>query len=211
MRKSSPTLATVALAFVMACGAASATTIDAFIDIIPGFTPTSGPLGTTFTFTGVVSVDTAQVGSTSLTITDRCLFPGACVNISAWEMRLTASTPGFFNGLELGFNSFTGLTDSVLGDTLTVDWAGGDLVGGRDSAVFTYDGGVSASPTPLPAALPLFATGLGALGLLGWRRKQKLVASSIWYVAGKPSGVGSSVFADAARPPGISPRRRRMP
>jgi hypothetical protein len=29
------------------------------------------------------------------------------------------------------------------------------------------------SPTPLPAALPLFATGLGALGLLGWRRKRK--------------------------------------
>ena len=27
--------------------------------------------------------------------------------------------------------------------------------------------------TPLPAALPLFATGLGALGLLGWRRKRK--------------------------------------
>ncbi len=27
--------------------------------------------------------------------------------------------------------------------------------------------------TPLPAALPLFATGLGALGLLGWRRKKK--------------------------------------
>ena len=27
--------------------------------------------------------------------------------------------------------------------------------------------------TPLPAALPLFATGLGALGLLGWRSKRK--------------------------------------
>jgi hypothetical protein len=27
--------------------------------------------------------------------------------------------------------------------------------------------------TPLPAALPLFATGLGGLGLLGWRRKRK--------------------------------------
>ena len=27
--------------------------------------------------------------------------------------------------------------------------------------------------TPLPAALPLFATGLGAMGLLGWRRKRK--------------------------------------
>jgi hypothetical protein len=30
--------------------------------------------------------------------------------------------------------------------------------------------------TPLPAALPLFATGLGGLGLLGWRRKWKAQA-----------------------------------
>ena len=30
--------------------------------------------------------------------------------------------------------------------------------------------------TPTPAALPLFATGLGALGLIGWRRKRKQVA-----------------------------------
>jgi hypothetical protein len=35
------------------------------------------------------------------------------------------------------------------------------------------DGGFS---TPLPAALPLFATGLGGLGLLGWRRKRKAQA-----------------------------------
>jgi hypothetical protein len=32
-------------------------------------------------------------------------------------------------------------------------------------------------PTPLPAALPLFATGLGGLGLLGWRRKRKARAA----------------------------------
>lgn len=31
--------------------------------------------------------------------------------------------------------------------------------------------------TPLPGALPLFASGLGALGLLGWRRKWKVRAS----------------------------------
>ena len=36
---------------------------------------------------------------------------------------------------------------------------------------------VSIDPTPLPAALPLFATGLGALGLLGWRRKRKAKAA----------------------------------
>ena len=32
--------------------------------------------------------------------------------------------------------------------------------------------------TPLPAALPLFATGLGALGLLGSRRKRKAQATA---------------------------------
>jgi outer membrane lipase/esterase len=32
---------------------------------------------------------------------------------------------------------------------------------------------IDVANTPLPAALPLFTTGLGALGLLGWRRKRK--------------------------------------
>ena len=31
--------------------------------------------------------------------------------------------------------------------------------------------------TPIPAALPLFASGLGALGLLTWRRKRQAVAA----------------------------------
>ena len=35
---------------------------------------------------------------------------------------------------------------------------------------------VNIDATPLPAALPLFATGLGALGALGWRRKRKQAA-----------------------------------
>ena len=41
--------------------------------------------------------------------------------------------------------------------------------------------------TPLPAALPLFATGLGVLGLIGWRRKRKAQPpDQIWYVANNP-------------------------
>jgi hypothetical protein len=38
--------------------------------------------------------------------------------------------------------------------------------------------GTADGTTPLPAALPLFATGLGALGLLGWRRKRKAQAAA---------------------------------
>jgi hypothetical protein len=36
--------------------------------------------------------------------------------------------------------------------------------------------GTIGTATPLPAALPLFATGLAGLGLLGWRRKRKAQA-----------------------------------
>jgi hypothetical protein len=40
-----------------------------------------------------------------------------------------------------------------------------------------YSSAAAPSAVPLPAALPLFATGLGALGLLGWRRKRKAAAA----------------------------------
>jgi hypothetical protein len=39
--------------------------------------------------------------------------------------------------------------------------------------------GSNQSETPLPAALPLFATGLGALGLLAQRRKRKAAAIAV--------------------------------
>jgi len=52
------------------------------------------------------------------------------------------------------------------------------ITSGLDNGVFSGLAGlqlVFESPitTPLPAALPVFATGLGMMGLLGWRRKRK--------------------------------------
>ena len=46
---------------------------------------------------------------------------------------------------------------------------------GETGAVFIVTDIQPASETPIPAALPLFATGLGVLGLLGWHRKRKRV------------------------------------
>ena len=63
---------------------------------------------------------------------------------------------------------------------LAPDWLriGTDIVGGTTpptfNAAFSLDG---VATTPLPGALPLFATGLGVLGLLGWRRKRKNAAA----------------------------------
>jgi hypothetical protein len=55
-----------------------------------------------------------------------------------------------------------------------------EVLGGVDVAITSHNvfvspltGNVVIGETPLPAALPLFAGGLGALGLLGgWRRKR---------------------------------------
>jgi hypothetical protein len=48
---------------------------------------------------------------------------------------------------------------------------------GETANVFYDSLNITVAQTPLPAALPLFATGLGALGLLGWRRKRKNAAA----------------------------------
>jgi hypothetical protein len=60
-------------------------------------------------------------------------------------------------------------TDSLIGFNETKHFQVSDLE--------KLGGGGGQGQTPLPAALPLFATGLGALGLLGWRRKRKAAAA----------------------------------
>jgi hypothetical protein len=49
--------------------------------------------------------------------------------------------------------------------------------GSGDPSGYVTASAVVPSAVPLPAALPLFATGLGALGLLGWHRKRKKTAA----------------------------------
>jgi len=74
-------------------------------------------------------------------------------------------------------SSYTG---GALSATLTFDGATFASLGiTPDTYVYTLPNDtitVQFSPTPLPATLPLFASGLGLLGLLGWRRKKKAAA-----------------------------------
>jgi hypothetical protein len=70
-----------------------------------------------------------------------------------------------FNG-PTEFQGFSPLGGTVGLVTYTGPWG---FSGGSFDTVLT----LTPLATPLPGALPLFATGLGALGLLGWRKKRK--------------------------------------
>ena|ERR1700733_2094450 len=68
---------------------------------------------------------------------------------------------------------------STLYDLEDLDSIAAQVTGGFEDGVVTQfatdhiELPPSTSETPLPAALPLFASALGAMGLLGWRRKRK--------------------------------------
>jgi hypothetical protein len=82
----------------------------------------------------------------------------------------TAPNPGTWPTGTLTFNSL------LTFDNVVVHWDSAN--GATDyGPIFAADNMiVTPSAVPLPAALPLFATGLGAMGLLGWRRKRKAAA-----------------------------------
>jgi hypothetical protein len=100
--------------------------------------------------------------------------------------------------IALGSFTDTLICNSGCGPELTAIFSGtdlvanytllnGDIVGfsaANTSNGFFADNEEAPIVTPLPAALPLFATGLGALGLLGWRRKRKAVAARSQHLIG---------------------------
>ena len=88
-------------------------------------------------------------------------FTSAFIPGSAGAIDWTATS------LLLATNPFATLDALVAArGTATVGVSSGEIVAGAGTP----------EVIPLPGALPLFATGLAALGLLGWRRKRKAAA-----------------------------------
>jgi hypothetical protein len=72
----------------------------------------------------------------------------------------------------------TGIGDLAFQNVLFTAYSVGAIGGNAVETVsFNYSTlNITPAPVPLPAALPLCATGLGTLGLLGWRRKRRAAA-----------------------------------
>ena len=116
------------------------------------------------------------------------VFTGGGTNIFGMDGMLNPSAPYFGTGIGFTFvNPPVGVLGAALGLCSNLAYSNcsstdmyelfmgvnGDRRGGL---LITQTSEQQTSETPLPAALPLFASGLGALGLLGWRRKRKNAA-----------------------------------
>lgn len=170
--------------------------VVAGLGLIPGSMAAHADTITTFdatgvtalgaTFSGTLTIDTTAgvvtADDLNLSSPDNLAFTATptvsgTVLPSTFEIQIPATTgPGALQ-LQLPINSLVGYDGGQM-DSLSngVDGRISEVTDGID--IFT-EGTLTATTegtlttTPLPATLPLFASGLGVLGFLGWRRKRK--------------------------------------
>jgi hypothetical protein len=169
-----------AIAFVFAAG--SAATADVVTYSVSGnfgngaaFLP--GSILTIDTTAGTVSnsnllVSAGNNPSPANTFTDANIFQNGASQQPFWWRLVDLSGQTDLTMFALGATEFQGF--SPLGGPVgLVTYAGPwGFSNGSSDTVLT----LTPVATPLPATLPLFATGLGVLGLLAWRRKRKALA-----------------------------------
>ena len=105
----------------------------------------------------------------------------AADNIASF-ITLNSTTLGSNTGGFQSWTSFSALSTAFIAGTNTLSFTilnfqqnGGNPSGFRAEFLSSTAGPADAAGVvPLPAAFPLFATGAGLMGLLGWRRKRKV-------------------------------------
>jgi hypothetical protein len=180
-----PIAAVLALFVLQFASAANANTIDATYTV----SGTPGSYTYDFTVSNNLSAPSFVVQVAANFISS----PTATNSPAGWQLRFQDSSGvSWFTApppLPLGAgatiqqgNSLSGfeLTDSTLLTSLefmSYYYSTYPGLAGLQEYVGTANLTANLASTPLPAAFPLFATGLGGLGLLGWRRKRKNTAA----------------------------------
>ena len=134
------------------------------------FVNTGGAFGTllgTFSVNNILNINGG--GPTVLSVTG---ISGVHLNAGG-NYYLQASASGDTDDGGWYVNSI-GVTGTLL--ILRSDDPGHNILQDGTLGAFAIIGDVTTPTVPLPGALPLFVSGLGALGLLGWRRKKKAAA-----------------------------------
>jgi hypothetical protein len=147
---------------------------------LPGFN-VSGP--TDISFSGLAGLTRPTTGATSTS--------GPALGVNGG---IPGLSPQSFLSLPAGYMSGAIITSEAIFPAASISCATTvspcDGLGMQPDTMFTWTWGnapdqsftvntallAPPSEIPAPAALPLFATGLGALGLLGWRRKRRAQA-----------------------------------
>ena len=96
--------------------------------------------------------------------------PGDSAEIFAFNESISLGSIAVTFDTNLDFSGFGVITRLLFDDSLIDDF-------GIFYSSFSFDN-VNVGTVPVPAALPLFGTGLALMGFIGWRRKRKLAAAA---------------------------------
>jgi hypothetical protein len=125
-----------------------------------------------WTYLNVFNSGAAGVPSTSCVGGTSCYFDGSIQAYDAITQSLTTIVGDLYNVSFSLYDNGSLATFSALSTNGDITDTGGN---GIDLLVYAGNG-VPVAPTPLPATLPLFAGGLGLMGLIAKRRKRKAAA-----------------------------------